>query len=110
MGVLLLARRGSKCPPIAVRQVKADKDSTNLCKLQQASRGVTQATAAVVASTKAGKSQVEEKGECGAARAQNCPKTSTLGAPYLCPAVPQGPCPGLPHCLHLAWWQKLPGV
>ncbi|NXW83255.1 HIP1 protein, partial [Alopecoenas beccarii] len=46
---------------VAASKVKADKDSANLCKLQQASRGVTQATAAVVASTKAGKSQVEEK-------------------------------------------------
>ncbi|XP_017593618.1 PREDICTED: huntingtin-interacting protein 1 isoform X3 [Corvus brachyrhynchos] len=46
---------------VAASKVKADKDSTNLCKLQQASRGVNQATASVVASTKAGKSQVEEK-------------------------------------------------
>ena len=44
-------------------QVKADKDSSNLHRLQHASRGVTQATAAVVASTKSGKSQIEEKGE-----------------------------------------------
>ncbi|KAF1594502.1 Huntingtin-interacting protein 1, partial [Eudyptes moseleyi] len=46
---------------VAASKVKADKDSANLCKLQQASRGVNQATAGVVASTKAGKSQVEEK-------------------------------------------------
>ncbi len=44
-------------------QVKADKDSSNLQRLQHASRGVTQATAAVVASTKSGKSQIEETGE-----------------------------------------------
>lgn len=44
-------------------QVKADKDSGNLHRLQQASRGVTQATAKLVASTKSGKSQIEEKGE-----------------------------------------------
>ena len=44
-------------------QVKADKDSSNLSRLQLASRGVTQATAAVVASTKSGKSQIEETGE-----------------------------------------------
>lgn len=44
-------------------QVKADKDSAKLHRLQQASRGVTQATAAVVASTKSGKSQIEETGE-----------------------------------------------
>lgn len=47
--------------------MKADKDSANLAKLQQASRGVNQATAGVVASTKSGKSQIEEKGEHGAA-------------------------------------------
>ncbi|NWS34566.1 HIP1 protein, partial [Polioptila caerulea] len=46
---------------VAASKVKAEKDSTNLCKLQQASRGVNQATASVVASTKAGRSQVEEK-------------------------------------------------
>uniref|UniRef100_A0A8C6LFX4 Huntingtin interacting protein 1 n=1 Tax=Nothobranchius furzeri TaxID=105023 RepID=A0A8C6LFX4_NOTFU len=45
---------------VAASKVKADKDSTNLRRLQQASRGVTQATAAVVASTKSGKSQIEE--------------------------------------------------
>lgn len=44
-------------------QVKADKDSAKLHRLQHASRGVTQATAAVVASTKSGKSQIEETGE-----------------------------------------------
>lgn len=49
-------------------QVKADKDNTNLQRLQQASRGVTQATAAVVASTKSGKSQIEETGERGSCR------------------------------------------
>lgn len=46
---------------VAASKVKADKDSANLHRLQQASRGVTQATAAVVASTKSGKSQIEEK-------------------------------------------------
>ncbi|XP_034089085.1 huntingtin-interacting protein 1 isoform X1 [Gymnodraco acuticeps] len=46
---------------VAASKVKADKDSVNLQRLQQASRGVTQATAAVVASTKSGKSQIEEK-------------------------------------------------
>lgn len=44
-------------------QVKADKDSGNLRRLQQASRGVTQGAAAVVASTKSGKSQIEDTGE-----------------------------------------------
>uniref|UniRef100_H3C8Z1 Huntingtin-interacting protein 1-related protein n=1 Tax=Tetraodon nigroviridis TaxID=99883 RepID=H3C8Z1_TETNG len=44
---------------VAASKVKADKDSTNLHRLQQASRGVTQATAQLV-STKSGKSQIEE--------------------------------------------------
>nr|XP_015223174.1 PREDICTED: huntingtin-interacting protein 1 isoform X1 [Lepisosteus oculatus] len=45
---------------VAASKVKADKDSTNLGRLQQASRRVTQATAGLVASTKSGKSQIEE--------------------------------------------------
>ncbi|KAK2509858.1 hypothetical protein MC885_007240 [Smutsia gigantea] len=45
---------------VAASKVKADKDSPNLARLQQASRGVSQATAAVVASTISGKSQIEE--------------------------------------------------
>ncbi|KAG7483835.1 hypothetical protein MATL_G00042430 [Megalops atlanticus] len=45
---------------VAASKVKADKDSPNLARLQQASRGVTQATAGVVASTKSGKSQIED--------------------------------------------------
>ncbi|XP_012691689.2 huntingtin-interacting protein 1 isoform X2 [Clupea harengus] len=45
---------------VAASKVKADKGSPNLARLQQASRGVTQATAGVVASTKSGKSQIEE--------------------------------------------------
>ncbi|XP_050784870.1 huntingtin-interacting protein 1 isoform X4 [Gopherus flavomarginatus] len=46
---------------VAASKVKADKDSSNLARLRQASRGVNQATAGVVASTKSGKSQIEEK-------------------------------------------------
>ncbi|XP_029468918.1 huntingtin-interacting protein 1 isoform X2 [Rhinatrema bivittatum] len=46
---------------VAASKVKADKDSANLAKLQQASRYVNQATAGVVASTKSGKCQIEEK-------------------------------------------------
>ncbi|XP_058020571.1 huntingtin-interacting protein 1 isoform X3 [Ahaetulla prasina] len=46
---------------VAASKVKADKDSVNLSKLQIASRGVNQATARVVASTKSGKSQIQEK-------------------------------------------------
>ncbi|KAM9583382.1 huntingtin-interacting protein 1 isoform 2-T2 [Trichechus inunguis] len=45
---------------VAASKVKADKDSLNLAQLQQASRGVSQATAGVVASTISGKSQIEE--------------------------------------------------
>ncbi|KAK2117307.1 histidine permease [Saguinus oedipus] len=45
---------------VAASKVKADKDSLNLAQLQQASRGVNQATANVVASTISGKSQIEE--------------------------------------------------
>ncbi|XP_033833314.1 huntingtin-interacting protein 1 isoform X2 [Periophthalmus magnuspinnatus] len=45
---------------VAASKVKADKDSSKLQRLKQASRGVTQATAGVVASTKSGKSQIEE--------------------------------------------------
>ncbi|XP_045642175.1 huntingtin-interacting protein 1 isoform X1 [Ursus americanus] len=45
---------------VAASKVKADKDSPNLARLQQASRGVSQATATVVASTISGKSQIEE--------------------------------------------------
>ncbi|XP_063461892.1 huntingtin-interacting protein 1-like isoform X1 [Pan paniscus] len=41
---------------VAASKVKADKDSPNLAQLQQASRGVNQATASVVASTISGKS------------------------------------------------------
>uniref|UniRef100_A0A8C6F4T2 Huntingtin-interacting protein 1 n=1 Tax=Monodon monoceros TaxID=40151 RepID=A0A8C6F4T2_MONMO len=47
---------------VAASKVKADKDSPNLAQLQQASRGVNQATAAVVASTISGKSQIEDTG------------------------------------------------
>uniref|UniRef100_A0A8C5SQ04 Huntingtin interacting protein 1 n=1 Tax=Laticauda laticaudata TaxID=8630 RepID=A0A8C5SQ04_LATLA len=46
---------------VAASKVKADKDSVNLSKLQIASRGVNQATAKVVASTKSGQSQIQEK-------------------------------------------------
>ncbi|XP_006889751.1 PREDICTED: huntingtin-interacting protein 1 [Elephantulus edwardii] len=45
---------------VAASKVKADKDSRNLAQLQLASRGVNQATAGVVGSTIAGKSQIEE--------------------------------------------------
>lgn len=62
MQKLPLDFRSSHLIPLFDLQVKADKDSANLSKLQVASRGVNQATAGVVASTKSGKSQIEEKG------------------------------------------------
>ncbi|XP_045073552.1 huntingtin-interacting protein 1-like isoform X1 [Coregonus clupeaformis] len=46
---------------VAASKVKADKDNANLGRLKLASKGVTQATAGVVASTKSGKSQIQEK-------------------------------------------------
>ncbi|KPP71204.1 huntingtin-interacting protein 1-like, partial [Scleropages formosus] len=45
----------------AAVMVKADRDSANLARLQRASRGVTQAAAGVVASTKSAKTQIEER-------------------------------------------------
>uniref|UniRef100_A0A8C9VA76 Huntingtin interacting protein 1 n=1 Tax=Scleropages formosus TaxID=113540 RepID=A0A8C9VA76_SCLFO len=48
---------------VAASKVKADRDSANLARLQRASRGVTQAAAGVVASTKSAKTQIEERGE-----------------------------------------------
>ncbi|MEE6468870.1 hypothetical protein FKM82_008406 [Ascaphus truei] len=46
---------------VAASKVKAEKDSANLTRLQQASRVVNQNAAGVVASTKSVKSQIEEK-------------------------------------------------
>ncbi|XP_029111392.1 huntingtin-interacting protein 1-like isoform X1 [Scleropages formosus] len=46
---------------VAASKVKADRDSANLARLQRASRGVTQAAAGVVASTKSAKTQIEER-------------------------------------------------
>uniref|UniRef100_A0A8C5LT82 Huntingtin-interacting protein 1 n=1 Tax=Leptobrachium leishanense TaxID=445787 RepID=A0A8C5LT82_9ANUR len=45
---------------VAASKVKAEKDSANLAKLQQASKVVNQNAAHVVASTKSAKSQIEE--------------------------------------------------
>lgn len=58
-----------RAPFSRVWQVKADKGSANLVRLQQASRGVNQATASVVASTKNGKAQIEDTGECAGSQA-----------------------------------------
>ena len=46
-------------------KVKANKDSTNLKGLKEASKGVSQATAGVVASAKAGAEMIEEGGKIG---------------------------------------------
>ncbi|XP_032901935.1 huntingtin-interacting protein 1 isoform X2 [Amblyraja radiata] len=46
---------------VAASKVKADKDNCNLGRLREASKGVNEATAKVVASTKSGKFQIEEK-------------------------------------------------
>ncbi|XP_043924850.1 huntingtin-interacting protein 1-related protein isoform X2 [Protopterus annectens] len=46
---------------VAASKVKADKNSNNLTRLQQASRHVNEMTANVVASTKSGQDQIEEK-------------------------------------------------
>ncbi|MEQ2182830.1 hypothetical protein GOODEAATRI_026300, partial [Goodea atripinnis] len=46
---------------VAASKVKADKDSANLHRLQQASRGVTQATATVVASTNMTLTQIKRQ-------------------------------------------------
>lgn len=44
-------------------QVKAEKSSRNLARLQECSRNVNEMAANVVASTKSGQEQIEEKGE-----------------------------------------------
>lgn len=44
-------------------QVKAEKSSKNLGRLQECSRNVNEMAANVVASTKSGQEQIEEKGE-----------------------------------------------
>ena len=44
-------------------QVKAEKSSRNLGRLQECSRNVNEMAANVVASTKSGQEQIEEKGE-----------------------------------------------
>lgn len=76
------------CLPFTI-QVKADKDSGNLQRLQQASRGVTQATAKLVASTKSGKSQIEETGET---------QSQSLAINGLFPIPPR-------CCQTLGWWR-----
>ncbi|XP_007445519.2 huntingtin-interacting protein 1-related protein-like, partial [Python bivittatus] len=48
---------------VAASKVKAEKHSKNLSKLQECSRTVNEMAANVVASTKSGQEQVEEKGK-----------------------------------------------
>uniref|UniRef100_A0A7M4FGH2 Huntingtin interacting protein 1 related n=1 Tax=Crocodylus porosus TaxID=8502 RepID=A0A7M4FGH2_CROPO len=48
---------------VAASKVKADKNSRNLTRLQECSRSVNEMAANVVASTKSGQEQIEDKGE-----------------------------------------------
>lgn len=50
-------------PPLL--QVKADKHSPHLSRLQECSRAVNEMAANVVASSKSGQEQIEERGACG---------------------------------------------
>lgn len=45
-------------------QVKANKHSPHLSRLQECSRTVNEMAANVVASTKSGQEQIEDRGEC----------------------------------------------
>lgn len=51
------------CPRCPL-QVKADKHSPHLSRLQECSRTVNERAASVVASTKSGQEQIEDRGEC----------------------------------------------
>lgn len=51
-------------------QVKAEKNSRNLGRLQECSRNVNEMAANVVASTKSGQEQIEEKGEVSARKGE----------------------------------------
>lgn len=50
------------CPPCSL-QVKANKNSPHLSRLQECSRTVNERAANVVASTKSGQEQIEDRGE-----------------------------------------------
>lgn len=54
---------GDLQPLLCSLQVKAEKSSRNLLRLQECSRNVNEMAANVVASTKSGQEQIEEKGE-----------------------------------------------
>lgn len=55
--------------PLLCGQVKADRHSKKLTVLQHASRNVNEMAANVVASTRTGQENLEEKGECRSVRA-----------------------------------------
>lgn len=56
-------RMADKCPFCSLK-VKADKHSPHLSRLQECSRTVNERAASVVASTKSGQEQIEDKGKC----------------------------------------------
>ncbi|XP_036679764.1 huntingtin-interacting protein 1-related protein isoform X3 [Balaenoptera musculus] len=49
---------------VAASKVKADKHSPHLSRLQECSRAVNEMAASVVASTRSGQEQIEDRGEC----------------------------------------------
>lgn len=51
-------------PDLPHPQVKANKHSPHLSRLQECSRTVNEMAANVVASTKSGQEQIEDRGEC----------------------------------------------
>lgn len=59
----LWGHAGDPRPSVCSLQVKAEKSSRNLGKLQECSRNVNEMAANVVASTRTGQEQIEEKGE-----------------------------------------------
>lgn len=59
----LCGHAGDPRPSVCSLQVKAEKSSRNLGKLQECSRNVNEMAANVVASTRTGQEQIEEKGE-----------------------------------------------
>lgn len=54
----------SRWCPLCSLQVKADKHSPHLSRLQECSRSVNERAANVVASTKSGQEQIEDRGKC----------------------------------------------
>lgn len=61
VGMRVVQPAGRPAPP---PQVKADKHSPHLSRLQECSRAVNEMAASVVASTRSGQEQIEDRGEC----------------------------------------------